>query len=88
MSATSAALQATLALGGYWTGPIDGQWTDALTAALEELQADLGVPETGAVDAATLAAVERAVADADKGEEEDSEGSSTSTRDGATTTEP
>ncbi len=31
--ADTAALQAALTLAGYWTGPIDGQWTDALTAA-------------------------------------------------------
>ncbi|MGH9288102.1 MAG: peptidoglycan-binding domain-containing protein [Acidimicrobiales bacterium] len=33
--AHTAALRATMALAGYWTGPIDGQSTDALTAARE-----------------------------------------------------
>jgi hypothetical protein len=45
-----------LKLTGYWTGPVDGQWTDALTAALQAFQTALGVAPTGAVDAATLAA--------------------------------
>ena len=62
--AHTAAVQSLLTLAGYWTGPIDGEWTDALTAAVEELQADLGVPVTGVVDAATLAAVEDAIAEA------------------------
>ncbi len=54
--ASTAALQQTLALAGYWDGPIDGQWTDELTDALQELQNDLGVEPTGEVDAATIAA--------------------------------
>jgi len=59
---TTAALQQTLKLAGYWDGPVDGQWTDALTAALMQFQTDLGVPATGAVDAATVAAFEAAIA--------------------------
>jgi peptidoglycan hydrolase-like protein with peptidoglycan-binding domain len=59
--AHTAALQSVLALAGYWTGPIDGQWSDALTAALQALQTDLGVPPTGVVDAETLAAVQQAI---------------------------
>jgi murein L,D-transpeptidase YcbB/YkuD len=59
--AHTAAVQSMLALAGYWTGPIDGEWSDALTAAVKELQTDLGVPATGVVDAATLAAVEDAI---------------------------
>lgn len=62
--AHTAALQSTLALAGYWSGPIDGQWSDALTAALKKLQTDLGVPATGVVDAATLAAAQDAIASA------------------------
>ena len=61
--AHTAALQSVLALAGYWTGPIDGEWSDALTAALEQFQADLGVPVTGEVDAATLEALQRAIED-------------------------
>ena len=60
--ASTAALQQTLKLAGYWDGPIDGQWTDELTAALKELQTDLGVEPTGEVDAATIAAFEEALA--------------------------
>jgi hypothetical protein len=59
--AHTAALQAVLAVAGYWTGPIDGEWSDALTAALEQFQTDLGVPATGEVDAATLEALQRAI---------------------------
>jgi peptidoglycan hydrolase-like protein with peptidoglycan-binding domain len=60
--ASTAAVQQTLTLAGYWTGPVDGEWTPELTAALETLQTDLGVKPTGTVDAATIAAVEDAIA--------------------------
>ena len=60
--ASTAALQQTLKLAGYWDGPVDGQWSDELTAALQELQSDLGVEPTGEVDAATVAAFEEALA--------------------------
>ena len=62
--AHTAALQSLLTVAGYWTGPIDGQWTDALTAALQALQTDLEVPPTGVVDAETLAAIQRAIEEA------------------------
>jgi murein L,D-transpeptidase YcbB/YkuD len=54
-------VQTTLKLAGYWPGPIDGEWTPELTEALKEFQRDLGVEPTGAVDAATLAALEEAL---------------------------
>jgi peptidoglycan hydrolase-like protein with peptidoglycan-binding domain len=38
-------------------------WTDELTVALEKLQKDLGVKVTGTVDAATVAALEKALAE-------------------------
>ena len=60
--ASTAALQQTLKLAGYWDGPIDGLWSDALTAAVGSAQTDLGVPVTGAVDAATVAAFQSALA--------------------------
>jgi peptidoglycan hydrolase-like protein with peptidoglycan-binding domain len=60
----TAAVQSTLKLAGYWTGPIDGQWTPELTDALKTFQTALGVPATGAVDAATLAALEQTIAQA------------------------
>ena len=62
--ASTAALQQTLTLAGYWDGPVDGQWTDELTDALEELQKDLGVEPTGTVDSATIAAFNEALATA------------------------
>jgi murein L,D-transpeptidase YcbB/YkuD len=60
--ASTAAVQQTLKLAGFWTGPVDGQWTPALTEALKSFQAALGVEPTGTVDAATIAALERAIA--------------------------
>ncbi len=61
-TASTAAVQQTLKLAGYWDGPVDGVWTDELTVALEKLQKDLGVKVTGTVDAATIAALEKAIA--------------------------
>jgi peptidoglycan hydrolase-like protein with peptidoglycan-binding domain len=57
-TASTAAVQQTLKLAGFWTGPVDGNWTPALTDALKKFQTELGVPATGAVDAATIAAFE------------------------------
>jgi len=62
--ASTAAVQQTLKLAGFWDGPVDGEWTPALTEALESFQTELGVKPTGTVDAATVAAVEKAIADA------------------------
>jgi len=61
--ASTAALQQTLKLTGFWTGPVDGVWTTELTEALKSFQAALDVEPTGTVDAATIAAVERAMAE-------------------------
>ena len=66
--ATTAAVQQTLSLAGFWTGPVDGEWTPALTEALKAFQAELGVKPTGTVDAATIAALERAITEADEPE--------------------
>ena len=60
--ASTAALQQTLKLAGYWDGPIDGIWTPELTAAVSSAQKDLGVPVTGTVDAATVAAFQASLA--------------------------
>jgi murein L,D-transpeptidase YcbB/YkuD len=60
--ATTAAVQQTLALMGFWDGPVDGTWTPALTEALQALQNELGVEPTGTVNAATVTALEAAVA--------------------------
>ncbi|MBO3741886.1 peptidoglycan-binding domain-containing protein [Actinoplanes flavus] len=56
--ASTAAVQQTLKLAGFWSGPVDGTWTDELTEALQAFQKNLGVEPTGTVDAATIAAVE------------------------------
>ena len=64
--ATTAAVQQTLSLAGFWTGPVDGEWTPALTEALKAFQTELGVKPTGAVDAATIAALDQAIAEADE----------------------
>jgi peptidoglycan hydrolase-like protein with peptidoglycan-binding domain len=62
--ATTAGVQQALKLAGYWDGPVDGEWTPELTKALKKLQTDLGVEPTGTVDAATVAAVEKAITEA------------------------
>jgi murein L,D-transpeptidase YcbB/YkuD len=62
--ASTAAVQQTLKLAGFWPGPVDGDWTDALTEALKAFQTSLDVEPTGEVDAATIAAVERATSPA------------------------
>jgi len=80
--AHTAAVQSILTAAGYWTGPIDGQWTDALTAALQSFQTDLGVPATGVVDAATLAAARKALDELTAPPE-----TTTTEDDGTTTTE-
>ena len=45
--ASTAAVQQTLKLAGFWDGPVDGEWTPALTEALKEFQTELGVKPTG-----------------------------------------
>jgi murein L,D-transpeptidase YcbB/YkuD len=62
--ASTAAVQQTLKLAGYWDGPVDGNWTPALTEALKKFQEHLGVQPSGTVDAATVAALDKAIATA------------------------
>jgi peptidoglycan hydrolase-like protein with peptidoglycan-binding domain len=62
--ASTAAVQQTLKLAGFWDGPVDGNWTPALTDALKAFQTKLEVPATGTVDAATVAALQVAIAEA------------------------
>ncbi len=58
-------LQLLLTQLGLYTGPVDGIYSQAVIDAVKALQAQLGVPQTGIVDAATLrAAYERGLADA------------------------
>nr|MCU0261534.1 peptidoglycan-binding protein [Ilumatobacteraceae bacterium] len=52
-----AGLQQLLTDLGYYTGPIDGTYNAEFVAAIKALQADLGVPQTGIFDAATLQAI-------------------------------
>ena len=61
--ASTAAVQQTLTLAGFWDGPVDGEWTPELTEALKEFQTELGVEATGTVDAATVKALEKAIAE-------------------------
>lgn len=61
--ASTAAVQQTLKLVGFWDGPVDGVWTPELTEALQDLQRALGVEPTGTVDALTIAAWEKAISD-------------------------
>jgi peptidoglycan hydrolase-like protein with peptidoglycan-binding domain len=50
-------LQQALADRGYYAGPIDGRYSAATIEAVRAFQRDLGVPETGVVDVATLQAI-------------------------------
>jgi branched-chain amino acid transport system substrate-binding protein len=60
LGSSTAGLQQLLTDLGFYSGPIDGVWSNELTAAMKALQRELGVPETGVPDAATLqAAYER-----------------------------
>lgn len=61
-TATTAAVQQTLKLVGFWDGPVDGVWTPALTDAVKAFQTKLGVEPTGTIDAATISAFEKALA--------------------------
>ncbi len=61
--ATTAAIQQTLKLAGFWDGPVDGAWTPELTEAVKAFQVELGVEPTGNVDAATVAAFQQALTD-------------------------
>ncbi|WP_433373371.1 peptidoglycan-binding domain-containing protein [Actinoplanes sp. CA-142083] len=59
--ASTAAVQQTLKLAGFWPGAVDGTWTPELTEALKAFQTELKVKPTGEVDAATIAAVQKKV---------------------------
>jgi len=83
--ASTAAVQQTLKLAGWWTGPVDGEWTPELTDALKAAQTELGVAPTGTVDAATVAALQRTLSAA--GTPPDPEGSTTPSP-SSTETEP
>ena len=61
--ASTAAVQQTLKLVGFWDGPVDGVWTPELTEAVMAFQSELGVAPTGTVDAQTIAAFEAAISE-------------------------
>jgi murein L,D-transpeptidase YcbB/YkuD len=61
--ASTAAVQQTLKLVGFWDGPVDGVWTPELTDAVMAFQSELGVEPTGTVDAQTIAAFEAAISE-------------------------
>jgi peptidoglycan hydrolase-like protein with peptidoglycan-binding domain len=65
-SAQVGALQAILIAAGYYDGTVDGQWSPEVEAALIAMQRDLGVEPTGVIDAATLRALQEALAAADE----------------------
>ncbi len=56
-------IQTELAKYGYYTGPVDGDYGPGTSAAVQKLQADLGVTADGRVGAETVAAFNKAVAD-------------------------
>ena len=54
LNTSTTELQILMTELGYYSGPIDGVWNTDLTAAVRAFQRDLGVPETGVLDAATI----------------------------------
>ncbi|MCB0966952.1 MAG: peptidoglycan-binding protein [Ilumatobacter sp.] len=60
LTSTIIEVQQLLTELGYYTGPIDGTWSDELSDAIMAFQTDLGVEPTGILDAATLRAIYQA----------------------------
>lgn len=52
-----AALQGALTAAGFYTGPLDGAWSDSLESAVRAFQSSQSLPVTGTIDPATLAAL-------------------------------
>jgi uncharacterized surface protein with fasciclin (FAS1) repeats/peptidoglycan hydrolase-like protein with peptidoglycan-binding domain len=57
LTASVADIQRALAEAGFYDGPIDGRVSAATIEAVRALQRELGVPETGFIDGATLRAI-------------------------------
>jgi peptidoglycan hydrolase-like protein with peptidoglycan-binding domain len=76
-------IQTELARYGYYDGPIDGDYGSGTKAAVEKLQADLGVTVDGRVGAETVDAFNKAVA---SGQLQPSTTTTTTTTGAATTT--
>lgn len=51
-------LQQQLAQLNYYDGPVSGYWNQATTSAIQNLQRSAGLPETGAMNAATQRALD------------------------------
>lgn len=63
-SSSTLGIQQLLTELGFYSGPLDGIWSQAVTDAVKAFQAELGVPQTGVFDAATIrAAYERGLID-------------------------
>lgn len=54
-----ASVQASLAAGGLYRGPIDGNMSASLRASVREYQALIGLPQTGEIDGETIARLQR-----------------------------
>ncbi|HTH07025.1 MAG TPA: peptidoglycan-binding domain-containing protein, partial [Ilumatobacteraceae bacterium] len=63
LAAYTTALQTDLTTAGYDPGPIDGVYGPQTVAAVQQLQKDSGLKETGFVDAATSRALEAKLAE-------------------------
>jgi peptidoglycan hydrolase-like protein with peptidoglycan-binding domain len=59
----TASVQQSLKILGFWPGAVDGIWTPELTEAVKALQTELGVEPSGTVDAATISAIHKAIAE-------------------------
>ena len=57
LSTSIESIQLGLTELGLYDGPIDGRWSAELSESIRALQRQLGVPETGVVDLATLRAL-------------------------------
>ncbi len=89
VSEATKSLQQSLTDLGFYTGPIDGRMSAETVAAIRALQAELGVPQTGVVDAATLKAIyDRGVASVPVPEETTTTTAAATTTAAPTTTKP
>lgn len=86
LTATIIEVQQLLTELGYYTGPIDGVFSEELSNAIKAFQTDLGVEPTGILDAATLQAIYQAGVSAGGGDQPPA--STTTTTIGTATTIP
>jgi peptidoglycan hydrolase-like protein with peptidoglycan-binding domain len=54
-----ASVQSSLAAGGLYRGPIDGNMSASLRASIKQYQQITGIPQTGEIDAETMARLQR-----------------------------